>query len=301
MPQRFHPIAIANAKEVLFRRALIGCGVFVFVLVVLAALTLVWQSGLAIRDLGPGFILGRVWDPVARQFGALPFLVGTLLTSILALLIALPFSLALSVFLGEFFKTGWLASILGSAIELLAGIPSVIFGFWGLAVLVPMVQALEIQWGFVPYGVGIFSAALVLAIMIIPFSASLGREVMALVPQDLKDAALSLGATPWEVFRYVIFPYARSGLVSGLFMAFGRAISETMAVTMLIGNANFLPTSLFSPGNTLASSIANEFAEASDPLLRSSLVYLGLVLFMVTTVVTIVSRMVIRRIQVKVQ
>jgi phosphate transport system permease protein len=187
---------------------------------------------------------------------------------------------------------------LNSTLDLLAGIPSVIYGFWGLMVLVPMVRQVEVSLGVVPHGVGIFSASIILALMIVPYSASISREVISLVPHDLKEAALSLGATKFEVITKVILPYARSGIFAGILMSFGRAVSETMAVTMLIGNANKLPSSIFSPANTLASVIANEFAEASEALYLSSLIELALILFFVTAIFSFVGRLIIKKLMV---
>jgi phosphate transport system permease protein len=180
-------------------------------------------------------------------------------------------------------------------IELLAGVPSVIYGFCGLFLLAPFIRALEMTLGAAPYGVGIFTASLVLSIMIIPYSASIGREVISLVPSDLKEAALSLGGTRFEVIRKVILPYAAPGIVAGILLSLGRALGETMAVTMVIGNSNFIPKSIFSPANTLASVIANEFTEATGNLYLSSLIELGLVLFIVTTIINFIGKLIIRR------
>jgi phosphate transport system permease protein len=270
------------------------------ILVLLAGifLTLLVDSMPSIKSLGLGFVYGRTWDPVAGRYGSLPFLVGTLATSFLALAISIPFSLAISIFLGEYFRNGAVSSFLKSAIDLLAGIPSVVYGFWGLFVLVPVVRGLQLKLGVAPYGVGIFTSAVVLAVMIIPYSAALGREVIQLVPGDLKEAGLSLGATRFEVIRKVILPYARSGMLAGTVLALGRAIGETMAVTMVIGNSNFIPKSIFSPANTMASVIANEFVEATGKIYVSSLVQVGLLLFVVTTIVNILGRHVIRKVSV---
>jgi len=180
-------------------------------------------------------------------------------------------------------------------IELLAGVPSVIYGFCGLFLLAPLVRILEMKLGVTPYGVGIFTASVVLSIMIIPYSALIGREVISLVPTDLKEAALSLGATRFEIIRKVVLPYAGSGIVAGILLSLGRALGETMAVTMVIGNSNFIPKSIFSPANTLASVIANEFTEATGSLYLASLIELGLVLFIVTTIINLIGKLVIRR------
>ena len=273
------------------------------VLALLAAIfvTLLVDSEPSLDKIGLGFLYGRVWDPVSGEFGSLPFLVGTLMTSFLALAISIPFSLAISIFLGEYFREGPLCSFLRSAIDLLAGIPSVIYGFWGLFVLVPVIRAFQMRLGVPPFGVGVFTSSVVLAIMIIPYSAALGREVIQLVPGDLKEAALSMGATRFEVVRKVIVPYARSGILAGVLLALGRALGETMAVTMVIGNSNFIPKGLFSPANTMASVIANEFAEATEPLYVSSLVEIGLLLFVVTMIVNVVGRYVIKKTTVEVR
>jgi len=288
----------AEAGERAFRRSLYVAALCILVLLAGIFLTLLVDSMPSIKSLGLGFVYGRTWDPVAGRYGSLPFLVGTLATSFLALAISIPFSLAISIFLGEYFRNGAVSSFLKSAIDLLAGIPSVVYGFWGLFVLVPVVRGFELKLGVAPYGVGIFTSAVVLAVMIIPYSAALGREVIQLVPGDLKEAGLSLGATRFEVIRKVILPYARSGMLAGTVLALGRAIGETMAVTMVIGNSNFIPKSIFSPANTMASVIANEFVEATGKIYVSSLVQVGLLLFVVTTIVNILGRHVIRKVSV---
>lgn len=192
-----------------------------------------------------------------------------------------------------------MSSILKSTLELLAGIPSVIYGFWALFVLVPVIRFFEINLGIVPYGVGILTASLVLAIMIIPYSASIAREVITLIPTDLKEAGFALGATPFEVIRKVILPYASSGIFAGVIMALGRALGETMAVTMVIGNNNNFPLSIFAPGNTMASILANEFSEANDKLYISSLLELGLILLIITMIVNLTGRLIIKKWYVK--
>jgi phosphate transport system permease protein len=282
-------------SEASFRRLLWISGLAILVLLLAIFLSLLVGALPAIKDLGVSFLTGTVWNPVSSTFGALPFLAGTLLTSFLALFISAFFSLAISIFLGEYARTGAVPSFIRSVIELLAGIPSVIYGFWGLFFLVPLVRYMEMKLGIPPIGVGIFTASLILSVMIIPYSASLGREVIALVPSELKEAAASLGATRFEIIRKIVLPYARSGIFAGLLLALGRALGETMAVTMVIGNSNMLPTSLFAPGNTMASIIANEFSEATGKVYLSSLVEIALLLFVVTAVINIVGRIVIDR------
>ncbi len=242
--------------------------------------TLILQSLPSIKALGFNFLTGKTWDPVNNVFGALPFLIGTLLTSFLALIISIPFSFAIAIYLGEYYPKGWLSEFLKNVIELIAAVPSVIYGFWGLFVLVPLVRDLEMKLGVLPYGIGIFTASLILAVMIIPYAASLGREVVRMVPSSLKEAAYSLGATRFEVIRNVILPYAKSGLFAGVLLSLGRALGETMAVTMVIGNTSIIPTNIFAPGNTMASVIANEFTEAAGTVYLSALIELGLLLFL---------------------
>lgn len=278
-----------------FRKILYLAAICVLILLIAIFFSLLLSSLPAIRNFGVGFLARTTWDPVKAEFGALPFLVGTLATSFLALIISILFSLPISIFLGEYFRHGAASMLIKSIIELLAGIPSVIYGFCGLFLLTPFIRALETKLGVAPYGVGIFTASLVLSVMIIPYSASIGREVISLVPSDLKEAALSLGATRYEVIRKVTLPYAYSGIFAGILLALGRALGETMAVTMVIGNSNFIPTSIFSPGNTLASVIANEFTEATGSLYLASLIELGLVLFIVTTVINVIGKIIIRR------
>jgi phosphate transport system permease protein len=271
-------------------------GLLMIVLVLGICLTLAWQSRLSIATLGPKYLWSKVWDPVQDIYGAWPFLLGTLLTSFLALFISIPFSVAVAIFLGEYHPKGWLPNFLKNAVELIAAVPSVIFGFWGLAVLVPnLVRPLEEKLGVPPIGVGIFSSSLILAVMIIPYAASLGRSMITLVPAHLKEAAYGLGATRWEVIRSVVLPYTKSGLFAGILLSLGRALGETMAVTMVIGNTSLIPKSIFAPGNTMASVIANEFTEADKPVYLSALIELGLVLFLVTVVINLIGKKIIDR------
>lgn len=257
--------------------------------------SLIIHSLPSIKAYGFSFLVGTTWDPVSRTFGAIPFLVGTIITSFLALLISVLFSVPIAIFIGEYFKEGLLSSFLKNLTELLAGIPSIIYGFWALFVLVPIIRDFQLRLGVFPYGVGVFTASLILSVMIIPYAASIGREVIALVPSDIKEAAYSLGATRQEVITKVILPYAWSGIGAGILLALGRALGETMAITMVIGNSNILPRSLFSPGNTMASVIANEFTEATGSLYLSSLIELGLLLFLVTMIVNILGRSIIKK------
>ncbi|MBN2107414.1 MAG: phosphate ABC transporter permease subunit PstC [Deltaproteobacteria bacterium] len=282
----------------IFKTVLKAVGVLMLLLLAGIFVTLVIDSLPAMKAAGFAFFTGTTWDPVFKEYGSLVFLVGTLLTSFLALAISLPFSLAIAIFLGEYFRSGLVSSFLKSAIELMAGIPSVIFGMWGLFVLVPLVRQVEMQFGVAPYGIGILTASLILAVMIIPYSASISSDVVNLVPADLKEAALSLGATRYEMIKKVVLPSARSGIFAGVLLSLGRAIGETMAVTMVIGNANILPTSIFSPANTMASIIANEFAEATDAVYISCLIEVGLLLMMVTLVISMIGRYIMHRMKI---
>ena len=254
--------------------------------------SLVGGSIPAFKTFGFHFIWSGEWDPTEgkEKYGALPFIVGTLLTSFIALILCLPLSFSTSLFLGEYFRGTRAARILGLLVDLLAGIPSIVYGLWGFYVLRPWMISL----GFGGQGFGIFTASLILAIMIIPYATSLSNEIISMVPNDLKEAAYSLGATRLEVITSVTIPAARSGIVAGYILAFGRALGETMAVTMLIGNTNMVPTGLFQTGNTMASVIANQFGEA-DGLKLSSLIAIGLLLFLITGIVNAVGKFIIKK------
>jgi phosphate transport system permease protein len=284
-----------TVPESLFRTTLKLSAIIIIALLLCMFLTLLVSSMPSIKALGLKFVYGRTWDPVSEEFGALPLLTGTLLTSALSLIISTPFALAIGLFIGEFFPYGWFNTIVKNAVELLAGIPSVIFGFWGIFTIVPLVRNLEMKLGVPPYGVGILTASLILSIMIIPFSASLIRLVISMVPVHLKEAAYSLGATRFEVIRYVILPYTRSGISAGILLALGRALGETMAVTMLIGNTQIIPKSIFETGDTMASVIANQFTEATGNVYFSALIEIGLLLFIVTTIINIIGIKIIKR------
>lgn len=287
------------SADVLFKAALYLSAAGMIALLCGFFITLIVDSMPSIRAAGFSFFTGTVWDPVFKEYGSLVFLVGTLLTSFLALVISLPFSLAIALFLGEYFRDGAVSSLLKSGIELLAGIPSIIYGMWALFVLVPLVRSLEIKLGVPPYGIGILTASLILSIMIIPYAASIGSDVINLVPSDLKEAALSLGATRYELIKKVVLPYSISGISAGMLLSFGRAIGETMAVTMVIGNSNRLPESIFSPSNTMASIIANEFTEATDKVYVASLIEIALLLMLVTLVINVIGRYIINYMSVK--
>jgi phosphate transport system permease protein len=281
--------------EAIFKRSLVVIGAAMVILVLGILVTLIIESVPSMKHLGIKYLWGRTWDPVNNVYGAFPFLLGTLLTSFLALIISIPFSFAIAIYLGEYNPKGWLSNFLKNTVELIAAVPSVIYGFWGLLVLVPLVRTLEMKLGVLPYGIGIFTASLILAIMIIPYAASLGREMIRLVPSPLKEAAYSLGATRYEVIKNVVLPYTKSGLFAGILLSLGRALGETMAVTMVIGNTSMIPDSIFAPGNTMASVIANEFTEADHAVYLSALIELGLVLFCVTVVINMIGKRIIKR------
>lgn len=253
----------------------------------------------AFHEFGPGFITSIEWDPVNDKYGALIAITGTLVTSFIALLIAFPVSFGIALFLTEICPV-WLRRPMGTAVELLAGVPSIIYGMWGLFVFAPIfadhVQpVLKATLGQLPIigklfsgpamGIGILTAGLILAVMIIPFIASVMRDVFEIVPAVLKESAYGLGCTKWEVVRKIVLPYTKTGVVGGIMLGLGRALGETMAVTFVIGNANTLSWSLFSAGNSISSTLANEFAEAANPLHVSSLFALALILFAITFIV----------------
>jgi len=281
--------------EKLFQKGLGLTGIILIIVLISIFITLTVTSLPSINHLGIKFLYGKAWNPVTDEYGALPFLIGTLLTSSLALVISMPFALSTAVFLGEYYPKGVVSNIFKNIIELLASIPSVVYGFWGMVILVPLVRNLEIKLHVLPYGVGIFTSSIILAIMVIPYSVSLSRQVISMVPPALKEGAYSLGATRFEVIRKIIIPYTRSGLFAAVLLALGRALGETMAVTMLIGNSHFLPKNIFSPGNTMASVIANEFTEATGTVYLSVLIEMGLLLFIVTTLINISGRQIIKR------
>ena len=225
-----------------------------------------------------------------EQYGALPFITGTLMTTLLALIFCIPFSLPVALFVGEYFKGTKIASVLSTITDLLAGIPSIIYGLWGFYTLRPIIMALEIS----PQGSSVLTASIVLAIMIIPYASSLSSEFIKMAPNDLKEGAYSLGATRAEVIRKIVFPVAGSGIFSSYVLAIGRALGETMTVTMLIGNTNNIPSSITSTGNSMASIIANQFGEA-DGLRLSSLIAIGLILFLITAGINMIGKIMIKR------
>jgi phosphate transport system permease protein len=285
--------------EIIFKRVLIAMSILLVLIIIGVLATLIIESMPSIKALGIGYLWGKVWDPVSNVYGAYPFLIGTLLTSFIALILSIPFSYAIAIYLGEYNPKGWLSDLLKNTIELIAAVPSIIYGFWGLFILVPIIRTFEMKIGVAPYGIGVFTSSLILTVMIIPYAASLGITLIRMVPSPLKEGAYALGATRFEVIRRVVMPYTRSGLFAGVLLSLGRALGETMAVTMLIGNtsavAHTIKDAIFGPGNTMASVIANEFTEADHTEYLSALIELGLVLFFVTVVINLIGKRIITR------
>ncbi len=282
----------------------LACGILL--LVGLIALKLIDSSSLALQRFGLSFLWGTTWDPVFEEFGALPFVYGTVASSCLALLIGGPISLGAAIYLSEL-APSWLREPVSFLVELLAAIPSVVYGVWGIFVLVPWLRAsvqplLGGTLGFIPlfdgppYGFGMLAGGMILAIMIIPTISAVSRDVMRAVPNTQREAMLALGATKWEVIRGAVVPYARSGILGAVILGLGRALGETMAVTMLIGNRPEISISLFEPSYTMAAVIANEFTEATSDLYLGALIEIGLVLFGVTLLLNAVARLLVWRV-----
>jgi phosphate transport system permease protein len=289
-----------------FRVATLGFAVSVIALTVLIAVVLYRQSDLARAAFGWRFLWTSTWDPVALRFGALPFVYGTLATTAIALTIAVPLGLGAAICLAELMPRR-IADVLTFLIELLVAVPSVVYGLVGVFVLVPAMRAIggpvSAVLGFIPifsgpaYGVGLLTASIILAVMVVPFIVAVSRDILLAVPQTQRDAALALGATRWETVRDVVLPYARSGILGSIFLALARALGETMAVTMVIGNRPEVSASLFAPAYTMAAVLANEFTEATSDVYLSALVEIGLVLFGITLVVNALARLLIARVQ----
>jgi phosphate transport system permease protein len=302
------PAALARKSrgDVIFRGVLTLAALAIPVLLGFLVWELWTGSALARERFGADFVTSSAWDPVAEQFGALPLIFGTVVSSLLALLIAVPLSLGVAIYLTEFAPRA-VRQPVATMIGLLAAIPSVVYGLWGIFVLIPFLRgsvfpALKGAFGFLPlfqgpiYGPSMLSAAIILAIMVMPYVMSVAREVLEAVPPGQREAALGMGATRWEAVRTAILPYARSGIFGAIVLGLGRALGETMAVTMLIGNRHEIAASLFAPGYTMAAAIANEFAEASGDLHLSALTYVAFVLFLVTVLVNAVARLLIWRV-----
>ncbi len=296
----------------LFGLAAMAAAVLTLLLLIGILLSLLVGAWPAISKFGLGFLTTSVWDPVQDEYGGLAMIYGTLATSLIALLIAVPVSFGIALFLTEM-SPGWLKRPLGTAIELLAAVPSIVYGMWGLLVFGPILstyiqQPLQRLFAGVPFlsnlvtgppvGIGILSAGIILAIMIIPFIAAVMRDVFEVTPPLLKESAYGLGSTTWEVVSKVVLPYTRAGVVGGIMLGLGRALGETMAVTFVIGNTSQLDSlSLFEAANSITSVLANEFAEAGEGLHQASLMYLGLVLFFITFVVLSLSKLLLAQMQ----
>jgi len=283
------------------------------VLVILGGVIVALISGAmpALQTFGLNFLVEERWNPVTERFGAIAPIYGTIVTSFIAMLIAVPVGLMIAVFLTELCPM-WLRRPIGIAIELLAGIPSIIYGIWGLFVFAPFLQqhvqpaliglfgnvpVLSTLFAGPPYGIGVMTAGLILAIMVLPFITSISRDVFDAVPPMLKESAYGLGCTTWEVVRYVVLPYTRVGVIGGVMLGLGRALGETMAVTFVIGNAHKISSSLLAPGTTISATIANEFTEAVGDLYTSSLIALGLILFLITFIVLACARYLLLRLE----
>ncbi|HEY1103492.1 MAG TPA: phosphate ABC transporter permease subunit PstC [Burkholderiaceae bacterium] len=294
----------------LFAWAAKGAALLTLALLVGIMLSLVVSAWPAIAQFGLGFLTSTVWDPVKNEYGGLVMIYGTVMTSLIALVIAVPVSFGIALFLTEL-SPAWLKQPLGTAIELLAAVPSIVYGMWGLLVFGPILaeyvqKPAQAVFGGVPYigaffsgppvGIGILSAGIILAIMVIPFIASVMRDVFEVTPTLLKESAYGLGSTTWEVVSKVVLPYTKTGVIGGIMLGLGRALGETMAVTFVIGNFNQLDSlSLFQAANSITSALANEFAEAGEGLHQASLIYLGLVLFFITFVVLMLSKIMLAK------
>jgi phosphate transport system permease protein len=294
-----------------FRNLTRGAAILVLVILGGVIVALIKGSLPALQEFGLSFLYEERWNPVTEKFGAFAPIYGTLVTSIIAMVIAVPLGLLISLFLTELCPM-WLRRPIGIAIELLAGIPSIIYGIWGLFVFAPFLQrfvqpllidtfqhvpVLSTLFEGPPYGIGTLTAGLILAIMVLPFITSVSRDVFEAVPPVLKEAAYGVGCTTWEVVRYVVLPYARVGVIGGVMLGLGRALGETMAVTFVIGNAHRVSASILAPGTTISATIANEFTEAVGDLYTSALIALGLILFVITFIVLALARYMLMRIE----
>lgn len=276
--------------DVLFKNVTLLFSLSIFALTAWIGWELFKNSKLPMEKFGFSFLWDQVWDPVQEEYGALPFIYGTIVSSILAVVIAVPLGLGVAIFLYELAPPK-VANVIGFLTELLAAIPSVVYGLIGVFVLVPIMRKAG-----APYGVGMLTAGIILAVMILPFIATISREIFKTVPQTLKESAMSLGATRWEVLWMITLPFSFSGVMGSIFLALGRALGETMAVTMVIGNRPEIKFSLFEPGYTMAAVIANEFTEATSDLYVQTLIQVGLVLFLITIIVNGIARFLIYKV-----
>jgi phosphate transport system permease protein len=308
--KEFKASAWSKFGDRLFGLAARSFAILTLILLAGIILSLIYESWPSIREFGIGFVFSTDWDPPMEKFGALIPVYGTLVTSAIALLIAVPVSFGIALFLTELSPL-WLRRPLGTAIELLAAIPSIVYGMWGLLVFAPIfgeyvqpflgatlgnIPVIGALFSGPPIGIGLLSAGIILAIMIIPYIASVMRDVFDVTPPMLKESAYGLGCTTWEVMWGVVLPYTKTGVIGGVMLGLGRALGETMAVTFVIGNTNFLNSpSLFDPGNSITSALANEFAEADPGLHTAALMELGLILFVITMIVLVISKLFLLR------
>jgi phosphate transport system permease protein len=306
-----HKIRRMGRRNSQFHALTAAAAILVLLLFIGVMASLTHGAWLSIKTFGFSFLVTEMWNPVTQRFGALAPIFGTFATSVLAMIVAVPVGIGIAIFLTELCPA-WLKRPIGIAIELLAGIPSIIYGIWGLFIFAPWFGRTVQPWlidvfGNVPvfstifagppYGIGIFTASLILSIMVLPFIAAVTRDVFQTVPPQLKESAYALGCTKSEVVWNVVLPFARTGVVGGSMLALGRALGETMAVTFVIGNAQSIGTSLFSPGTTISSAIANEFSEAVGDVYLSALIELGLILFFITFVVLAVAQLMLYRLE----
>ncbi|HWN50936.1 MAG TPA: phosphate ABC transporter permease subunit PstC [Xanthobacteraceae bacterium] len=297
--------------DMLFHHSTRAAAILVLIILSGVIIALIQGSLPALQAFGFNFLIEERWNPVTERFGALAPIYGTLVTSLIAMLIAVPLGLLIALFLTELCPP-WLRRPIGIAIELLAGIPSIIYGIWGLFVFAPFLQrtlqpflidifgsipVLSSVFEGPPYGIGMLTAGLILAVMVLPFVASISRDVFEAVPPVLKEAAYGVGCTTWEVVRNVVLPYARVGVIGGVMLGLGRALGETMAVTFVIGNAHRISASILAPGTTISATIANEFTEAVGDIYTSALIALGLILFAITFIVLAAARLMLMRIE----
>ena len=309
--QRAAVLKKLKLNDNIFRYLTRASAVFVLVMLGGVIISLIIGSVPTFSQFGIGFIFTESWNPVTEKFGAIAPIFGTIVTSFIAMVIAVPLGLLIAMFLTELCPM-WARRPIGIAIELLAGIPSIIYGIWGLFVFAPFLQAhvqpavisffgnvpvLSTLFAGPPYGIGMLTASLILAIMVLPFVTSISRDVFDAVPPVLKEAAYGLGWTQWEVWRYVVLPFTRIGVIGGVMLGLGRALGETMAVTFVIGNAHKISPSLFAPGTTISATIANEFTEAVGDLYTSSLIAIGLLLFVITFIVLAIARYLLMRLE----
>ncbi len=298
---------VGKGADTAFKWLTAACAALLLMVLLGIFVELVWHSRLSLKEFGLEFLVSQSWNPVTQEFGALSSIYGTVVSTLIAMLLAVPLSVVIALFLVEL-APQWMSRLIGGAIELLASIPSIIYGMWGLFVFAPFMST-HIQpflgkvggWTPLfqgpPMGIGMLTAGVILALMILPFISAVYRDVFRMVPAVVKESAFGVGATTWEVTRKVTIRYGARGMVGGTFLGLGRALGETMAVTFVIGNEHSVSASLFAPGNSIASALANEFTEASEPIYLSALIELGLVLFIMTFFVQFIAQHWLRRLK----